>query len=483
MTFLGSEDAVPNRADLAIVGTGFAASFFLWELLSRAGPKLTVVVFERGGLRDHMEQIEQRTNPPINTRDLFHSTGENRKPWNFSVGFGGSSNCWTGNTPRMLPADFETNTRYRVGQDWPFGYEELEPYYVIVERLMQIAGHGGPAEMSASYPLSAHDFSEPEYMLQRAWPGQFFPMPTARASRASTGRPPCCANGVCGLCPIDAKFTILNGMQDIYDDPRVIVATDTVVQEIETEGGNARAFVWTRGGRIGRTRADHLVLAANGLFNPHILLRSGDPSALTGKRLHEQVGLTGRVYFDGLDSFQGSTYVTGIGYMLYDDESRRRDRAAALLETRSVGRLRIEAGRWRQVLPFRLVIEEMPLDENRVSLDERSPDLPIAEHNGISAYAQKALDMASEDLTRVFKDLPVEKIEIAGRAPTESHIQGTTVMGHDPKYSVVDGDGLHHHWRDLRVLGSSLFPTGAAANPTLTLSAHAVRAAARMEFS
>lgn len=54
---------------------------------------------------------------------------------------------------------------------------------------------------------------------------------------------------------------------------------------------------------------------------------------------------------------------------------------------------------------------------------------------------------------------------------------GSTVMGNDPRTSVVDGYQVHHAVRNLLVLGSGTFPTMAPANPTLTISALAVRAA------
>ena len=50
-------------------------------------------------------------------------------------------------------------------------------------------------------------------------------------------------------------------------------------------------------------------------------------------------------------------------------------------------------------------------------------------------------------------------------------------MGNDPRTSVVDRHGAHHRVRNVLVLGSSMFPTSATANPTLTICALALRAA------
>jgi choline dehydrogenase-like flavoprotein len=78
---------------------------------------------------------------------------------------------------------------------------------------------------------------------------------------------------------------------------------------------------------------------------------------------------------------------------------------------------------------------------------------------------------------RVLSPLPVERIEFR-EAPedTESHILGGTVMGRDPESSVVDPFLVHHRVRNLLVLGGGTFPTGSPSNPTLTISALALRA-------
>lgn len=53
---------------------------------------------------------------------------------------------------------------------------------------------------------------------------------------------------------------------------------------------------------------------------------------------------------------------------------------------------------------------------------------------------------------------------------------GTGRMGNDPKDSVVDRDLRSHDHGNLFILGSAVFPTGATANPTLTIAALSLRA-------
>ena len=57
------------------------------------------------------------------------------------------------------------------------------------------------------------------------------------------------------------------------------------------------------------------------------------------------------------------------------------------------------------------------------------------------------------------------------------HVMGTYRMGNDPKTSVVDGWQRSHDHPNLYLVGSGTFPTVGTANPTLTLSALALRTA------
>ena len=479
--------------DLAVVGTGFASSFFLLRYLERAGPNARVIVLERGGRTEHATRIAEKqvtdeqeswSKPSGSDGEWadprFKKSGLAAKEWMFTLGFGGSSNCWWGNTPRFLPADFETRTRFGVGTDWPIGYDDLVPYYDRVEQVMSIAGPPAPWPFpkSQAYPQPPHRMNGAERLLKAAYPRSFFSVPTARARVAIEGRGRCCANGVCHLCPADAKFTIQNGLMQVYQDPRVDVLLQAEVMSIDAAGRTARAVRYKHGGREKQVAAETFVLGANALFNPALLQRSGLDHPMLGKALHEQIGLVADVFLDGVDCFQGSTSVTGHSYMLYDDDARRREMAACLIETWNVGRLRTEVGRWQQVLPVRLVFEVVPEARNHVSPNPENPSRPVMHYAGHSDYTERAIARAAQDLARVMAPLPVESIEVRPEIEaTEAHILGTTPMGDDPATSIVDRNGIHHQLRNLLVLGGSLFPASGPANPTLTISALSLRAA------
>ena len=65
----------------------------------------------------------------------------------------------------------------------------------------------------------------------------------------------------------------------------------------------------------------------------------------------------------------------------------------------------------------------------------------------------------------------------AGRFGCFWHHMGTTRMSDDPGRGVVDADCLVHGVSNLYVAGSSVFPTGGTAAPTLTIVALALRLA------
>ena len=62
---------------------------------------------------------------------------------------------------------------------------------------------------------------------------------------------------------------------------------------------------------------------------------------------------------------------------------------------------------------------------------------------------------------------------------TNSHMCGTSVMGHDPATSVLDANGRAHDLENLWLADSSGFASSAAVNPALTIAANALRVADR----
>lgn len=480
-----------SQFDVVLAGTGFATSFFLHKFLARQTGKLRVLVLEAGPRLSHAEQTAQGDPGNIwserrkRAYSLF-TNGNPEKDWTFYYGFGGGSNCWFACTPRHLPDDFTMRSTYGIGRDWPFTYNDLENYYGEAEVLMSVSGSDepGPNPRSTPFPQPPHRYSVLGQLLKDAFPDQVFPQATARARVAVKGqRPGCCANNACHHCPIDAKFTILNGMKSVFADPRVELRFDARVERIEYAGNQATGVVYTSpaSGSKDETRvsADLVVLGANAIFNPFIMMRSGIQHEELGRGLVEQVSLPVNVELEGVNNFAGSTIVAGQGYMMYSGEHRRK-KAGALMQVNNRVQISTSRGRWISRGTLLFTFEDLRQSQNRVTISEQDPQKPVAAFKDYSSYAHQGMRELEAELGPILGKLPVTKHEIGALRTTESHIMGTTVMGTDPADSILDQDGVHHTIRNLVVLGSGNFPTAPPANPTLTICAHALRSADRL---
>jgi choline dehydrogenase-like flavoprotein len=468
--------------DLVVIGTGFGSSFFLHKALQRLPASARILVLERGGMFTHDWQIANRRNSDVQSERTIR-VAEGEKPWRFTIGFGGGTNCWWGVTPRMHPTDFQLRTRYGVGSDWPISYDELEPCYGEAEAIMEVSGDpdiGRLFPRSTPFVQPPHRLTTADRLMKRARPDLHFALPTARSRVPTARRGVCCAGATCGLCPNDAKFTANNGLRETYGDPRVTLRTRAEVVALDASGGTVRSAVYRDGEREAVVRGDLVVLGANALFSPAILQRSGLATPQTGHGLHEQVGAMVEVLLDGLDHFDGSTATTGVNYGLFDGADRSTASGVVVLfRNHWWDGLRTEPGRWRQTLPLLLLAEALPNDANCVeAAADGGP--PRVLHPVESDYARRGIERALDRLPELLAPLPVEGIEFRRWRRSESHMQGTLRMGSDPTDSVVDRDQVHHTLRNLVIVGTSVFPSCSCANPSLTAAALSLRAAGRI---
>jgi choline dehydrogenase-like flavoprotein len=473
---------VESRYDLIVVGTGFAGAFFLMRYLEHAAPTARVLVLERGAGDSKAWQLEHRRTSSLAPEQVFVNRNP-EKEWLTSPGFGGNSKCWWGGATRMMPNDFRLRSRYGVGTDWPLSYDELEEYYCTVEAVMSVSGpRDSPMPRSRALPQPPHRLSDPDALLKQRFPAGWYHPATARARVPAATRSACCASGICELCPQDAKFTVQNGLMQFYRDPRVTLLLESPAESLETAGGLAQAVVYRRGGRLERAAADLVALGASALFNPHILLRSGITHPLLGRRLHEQLPVDVGVDLKGVKGYNGSTTISGNGYLFYDGEHRR-EHAACLIETWNSpfaydrASLRAEPGRWNERAYFRFMFDDLPREDNCVMVNADDPGLAETRFHGYSDYAQRGVGQVPRMLETLARALPIERVLGISIGRTTAHIQGTVVMGDDPAASIVDRHLVHHQLRNLLVLGASAFPTASPAYPTLTVSALSLWAA------
>jgi len=127
----------------------------------------------------------------------------------------------------------------------------------------------------------------------------------------------------------------------------------------------------------------------------------------------------------------------------------------------------------------------MPDPHNRVTLDPNESDiygvpLPRLAYS-LDGYLQAGLAAARAAHAEIFGRLGATEIQHRDSAEGAGHIIGTARMGTDPKSAVVDRDLRCHDHPNLFIVGSAVFPTSATANPTLTIAALSLRAAAAVK--
>ena len=151
--------------DICIIGSGAGASAVAYEL-SQAGAK--VCVLEKGGAysekdfsKDELAVVRRDIYTP-KLKDEYHIIEEKiegkwykfptyETGWSFWNGniLGGSSNFMSGFFYRLKPKDFRLKSEFGAVkganvEDWPISYEELEPYYDKVEKVIGVSGEVVP---------------------------------------------------------------------------------------------------------------------------------------------------------------------------------------------------------------------------------------------------------------------------------------------------------------------------------------------------
>jgi hypothetical protein len=315
--------------------------------------------------------------------------------------------------------------------------------------------------------------------LKAAAPDKHFNNPVARLTIPHGSRNACCDSDKCSFCPTGAKFTALNTLGYLFDNPQVEICVECRVERVDTAAGVAQGLHFVSGGRERSVKGDLVALACNAIQTPFIMMRSGLHHQVLGRYLHEKRIVQVEVLLDGLNHFDGGTAATGINVSFLDGPHRR-DAAGAVIFILNSWRdnLRPEYGRWRQVLPLEIFVEDLPLETNRVFDDGGA--FPAVTHASRSDYCSRGVDRVLAGLPAFLAPLPVEKIRRVDDALTGSHVQGTARMGRDQAQSIVDGDLVHHQVRNLLVLGTAVFPSCGVVNPSLTAAALSLRAAARL---
>lgn len=548
--------------DVVIVGLGAAGGVAALPLADaglkvvglEAGSRLTTRDFAPDELRNNVRAwpfAVQKTQREIPTFRSDRSSPTSRRgihPMMNAVG-GTTLHYWA-QSWRLSAWDFrvvsETRRRYgasRIPQgstveDWPFGYEELEPHYDRVEHEIGISGQAGningtidprgnpfEAPRRRDYPMPPlrwTAFLERMAEAARSLDWTPFPGPAAVNSRPYQDRSACMYHGFCnrGGCHVEAKnSTAVTTIPRAEATGNLDIVTHAHVRRVETDRqGRATGVTYVRGNEEFFQPAALVLLAGYTYENVRLLLLSTStafPHGLANTR-----GQVGRHYFShhtgaavtalfpfdlhawyGLpaqgvavddwadDNFdhEGLDFIGGGNLWVYSD---RRPIAAAEMAT--FGRAPAWGTAWKAFVRENadrtntayIQKTTLPYESNYLDLDPEVRDPygdPViritAEYKPNELKIAAFLQDRMEAWYRRAGAVDVVRSGLGGAMGVSTHAYGGTRMGDDPDTNVVDRYGMSHEVPNLGVLGASVMGTSGARNPTLTAQALAWRTA------
>ncbi|HET7263481.1 MAG TPA: GMC family oxidoreductase [bacterium] len=517
-----------DRPSLTIVGSGIAGALIAY-LLTAQGRR--VEIFERGPAYPypHTPQFEDRflhryDNPayrlPSDLQGLTASGtygGDVDRERHMVVG--GTATHWAGIALRMIPEDFRTKTLYGFGDDWPIGYDDLEPYYSRAEALLGVSGTDADnpfaPKRSRPYPLPPFELSYEDRKLaaRLAAAGIVLHTTPQAATRLAYGDRPGCQNfGACDVCPIGVRYSPNYHLARAVATGRCTVHRETSVRRIATADGGRRAasLIYRANGGDGdrEHRGPVIVLAGGAIENARLLLLSsrdrypdGVPlSGVVGRRLTFHHLWSGSLrYADRMMPGRLGRW-TGQSHQFLTPPSRGRHGAVKVEFSANVVPWSADAAagagsgdeildRFAPVTALRDVTlhsEAAPETRRTVTLSSSARDRfgdPYAHvHYDLSGFDEATYAYARELFDRFAKATGAAGAQLRGIETYYSggHHMGTCRMGLDRRDSAVDSFGALHGCPNLFVAGSSMFVGPAAVNPTLTIAALAIRTADRL---
>lgn len=553
------------KADVAILGLGAAGGIAAHVLTEaglevaglEAGPRLTRDDFALDEIGNNVRAALSQPKAIDEVPTWRNSPSETAapSPWPILMAnaVGGTTLHYEALSIRFHPWNFRSFTqtleRYGSGAiptgstmaDWPFEYEDLEPYYDLVERHIGVSGTAGRIRDELPDPagnffegVRSHDFPMPA-LRQTGW-GELleeaasrlgwhpFPSPAAINSVPYDGRPACTYCGFCQYnagCYRDAKgCTNLNAIARAEETGllRVEPWARGVAIEVDDEG-LARGIRFVRDGREYLQPASAVLIGTFTYENTRLLLLSRSkpyPNGLSNN--HGQVGkhfiahvapfTFGRFPGRRLNLFNGvGSQVTCVDDWNGDNFDHSGldfvggGMIAAMHELAPIefagGPLPPGVPRWgsewkswlasnaQSVGPVFGQLDALPYESNYLDLDPSSRDplgLPVVRvTHDLGENERRGYDFLRHAMQRWLLEAGAEETwEFPMPIIEGRHSYGGTRMGDDPETSVVDRYGMSHETPNLGVLGASTFPSAGGGNPTLTVQATAWRTAQRV---
>ena len=497
---------IPAQIDVCVIGAG-VAGLVLARGLQDCG--LSVWIFESGGHRPH-RRAQALNAGRSNLPDYPFETSRARV-------FGGTSTRWTGACVRLDHSDLEYRT-WLSHSGWPIGHAELEPYYMLTQDDFGISKVDSFEEELKQSPFNAGDLTAKAVAFGTPLDlGARYREMIARSKNLN-----CCLNATAIELFPDASGNCVNRISfrtypgDVFQvKPRAVVLACGGIE-------NARLLLASNSihGR-GLGNAHDIV----GRYHMEHPIRSVGILPL-GERAIDALPFTDRER-RGSASFQGTfglssearsrerlldLHVRAYRYNMLEATDpvisgkravmglfdKKRSYQNIVRDTIAAARpasirylawhLRNKLSRNARFDHLRLTafVEQEPDPENRITLstDRDShgrplPHLSYRESETMTASIANTMRVMADALrARGFGNLRFGESELAHLMHYNQyglHQMGSTRMSDDPRRGVVDRDCRVHGFSNLFIAGSSVFPTGGAANPTWTIAALALR--------
>ena len=489
--------------DAIVIGSGFGGAMAA-HVLVNAGQRVLMV--ERGGWVGRGAADPDFGNPGLRSRHYTRESGyrvrAGRKQYVAGAWHcvGGPSIFYGGASYRFRPSDFEPHPELVAdsGAEWPIGYDDLEPYYGVAERLLHVAGDAAAEDIprSAPYPQRPVPLAPSSNAIARAAERVgLTPSRIPLAISYGDAYRQCARCGKCDgyACPASAKNDLATVVLPQLLRQGMELRSDTICLRLVRHGPRVAGIeCLNRTTGVAETfRADRILLAAGALATPHLLLWSGlaavNPAEdAIGRYLmrHRNAVVFGAFTRPPNPRKEFDKHVAILDFYRAAGCIQQLTPAEGLVRAYLPRLLRAPAALFLSHASGLLVIaEDQPRSGNRVSIDRSRRDrfgLPqLRVDHAYTPRDERAAAVLVRHARTVLREAGA-RLTLVHPIETWSHALGTVRMGRNPRTSPLDEHGKYRGLENLYVVDGSALPRSASLNPSLTIAANALRIGAHL---